>query len=182
MTEDKNKANSFWNYIISFFIYSIILWVYNVAENWVMFPSGSYDLGMVLFGPYAPYAALELMGIMGLFVLLAKLGKKRQINLTLISLIVMSIIGFAFFEYFGSWAYETIFGKLPWDYGERIMNINGRVCCEHIIALTVIEVAGVYVIQPFINKCFNKLNVWIRALLSLALVAAFAVYIVYIIK
>ncbi len=166
---DKNKANSFSNYIISFFIYSVVLWIYNMAENWVMLPPESYSTKWILYGPYMPYEALCIMGIMGLFCLAVKLGKDKDINPTPIFLVVMSLMGLSVFEYLGSWVYELIFGTAPWDYSGRIMNINGRVCCEHIAALTVIELICVYIAQPFFNKTLNKLNIWVRYILALLL-------------
>ncbi len=167
MTREENRANSFSNYIISFFIYSIVLWIYNMAENWVMLPPESYSIQWILNGTYAPYTALEIMGVMGLFCLAVRLGKDKDINPTPIFLTVMSVILLSITEFFGSWVYELIFGTAPWDYSGRIMNINGRVCCEHIVALTVIELICVYIAQPFLNKALNRLNIWARYILAL---------------
>lgn len=173
--EEKRK-NSFLNYIISFFIYSVVLWVYNIAENWVMFPPDGYDINWILRGPYAVYAALEVMAIMGIFALITRLGKKADIHPTLIFLIGISVIGFALFEYFGSWAYEAVFKTAHWDYDGRIFNINGRVCGERIIMLTIIEVICVYVAQPFINKSLTKVKPWIRYALAFVCAAAVLAY------
>ncbi len=166
MTDNK-RADSFSNYIICFFIYSVVLWIYNMVATWVMTPAGSYSPTWVLYGPYAPYAALEIMGIMALFKLFQRLGKPKDINPTPIFLVVMSVILFSALEYLGSLCYELIFKTVPWDYSGRIMNINGRVCCEHIVALTVVELICVYVAQPFFNRVLNKIPVWVRYIFAL---------------
>ncbi len=167
MKSEENRANSFSNYIISFFICSIILWIYNMAENWVMLYAGGSGIKWILNGPYSPFAALEIMGVMGLFMLAVRLGESRDINPTPIFLVVMSVILFSVFEFFGSLIYETVRGSAPWDFGGRIMNINGRVCCERIVALTVIELAYLYVAQPFLNRVLNRIDIWIRYILAL---------------
>lgn len=169
VVDGKNKSSSLLNYIISFFIYSMVLWVYNITANWVMFPD--YTPSWILYGPYAPYAAFEIMAVMGLFKLAQKLGRKKDIRPTIIMLVVMSFIIFGLMDYLGSLIYEAIFGTVPWDFNGRIMNINGRVCCEHLTALTVIEIICVYIVQPFLSGALNKLSNRLRVILALLAVA-----------
>lgn len=167
---EKNKADSFSSYIIGFFIYGVVIWLYKTAGAFAVMPTGDFLSERILYGPYAPYAALEVMAVMGLFHLFSRFGAKKNITPTLIFLIVMSVILFSVFEYFGSLFYEMALGSAPWNYSGKILNINGRVCCEQIVALTVIEVICTYIAQPFLNRKLKGLNIWLRLILALLFV------------
>ena len=41
--------------------------------------------------------------------------------------LLYALIGAAV-EYLGSWGQELVFGSVSWDYSDRLLNINGRIC------------------------------------------------------
>lgn len=157
-------------YVMSFFIYSVVIWLYNAVSGWIIYPDSGFS-GGILYGPYSPFYAALIMLVMLLFNLIKKYGKEKDINPTLILLICMSVVLFGVFEYLGALIYEWIFGAVPWDYSGRILNINGRICCENTIFLTVFEVICVYFAQPYLNKNLNKLWPVAKIIISMAVVA-----------
>ncbi|MBR2916215.1 MAG: putative ABC transporter permease [Clostridia bacterium] len=169
MASKRKPEESVLNYIISFFIYSVVLWVYKVIFSWAVNPSG-LETG-VLYGPYMPFYGLCIMFVMLIFNLIKKYGKEKDINPTPILLIVMSVVLLGGLEFLGSLAYESIFKVAPWDYSKMVYNINGRICCENTIFLSVFELICVYIAQPFLNKILDK--VWLsgRIIISMAIVA-----------
>ena len=169
MTLKERQEESIFNYIISFFIYSVIWWFYRLAFSWVINPSEA-DTG-ILYGPYAPFYGLCIVLVMFIFNLIKKYGKDKEINPTPILLIVMSVVLFGALEFLGSLAYEAIFKVAPWNYSGMLYNINGRICCENIISLTVFEVICVYVAQPFFNRTFNKMWDSARIIISMLVIA-----------
>ncbi len=156
------------NYIISFFIYSVVLWIYRFVFSWAINPNG-VETG-ILYGPYAPFYGLCIMLVMFVFNLIKKYGKDKDINPTPILLVVMSVVLFGALEFFGSWVYEIIFGVAPWNYNGMLYNINGRICCENTISLAVFELICVYIAQPFLNKNLNKMGDGAKIIIAMAVI------------
>ena len=168
MTEKRSREESVLNYIISFFVYSIFLWLYRFLFSWITNPK-SVDFG-ILYGPYAPYMALCIMFVMLLFGLIKKYGKKKDINPTPILLIIMSVIILGALEFLGSFIYECIFKTVPWNYSGMRTNIGGRVSLLNTVILSVFELIIVYIAQPFLNKTLDKLGYSTRIIISMAIV------------
>ena len=166
MTNEKSGIEKISDYTISFFIYSVVIWIVNAVSKWLVFPEGGFD-GGILYGPYAPFFALMVMGVMLVFNLIKKFGKDKDINPTGILLILMSIVLFLGMEYLGSLVIEFITDVKPWDYTNNIFNINGRICWENAIFLTVFELITVFVTQPFLNRKLEKL--WLSARIIIAM-------------
>lgn len=170
MTEGKSVTEKISEYIISFFIYSVVIWFFNAVSTWLVYPEGGFDGGL-LMGPYAIFPALMIMGVMLIFNLIKIYGKPKDINPTPVLLVIISIVLFMGTEYSGSVIYELITGEMPWDYSLNIYNINGRICWENSIFLTVFELVCVYVAQPFFTKSFEKFPISARIIAAMAVVA-----------
>ena len=67
---------------------------------------------------------------------------------------------------------EFLTGTKPWDYSGNIFNINGRICWENAIFLTVFELICVYVAQPFINRNSDRIRVSVRAVIAFVMIGA----------
>lgn len=172
MAERKSVLEKASDYIISFFIYSVVIWIFNALSGWIVNPAGGFDGGL-LYGPYAPFLALLVMGVMLIFNLIKKYGKAKEINPTPVLLVIISLIVFLGFEYLGSVVYELITGQMPWDYSEKIFNINGRICWENTIFLTIFELICVYVAQPFFNREIDRVWLSAKLIIAMSIVAIF---------
>ena len=168
MTERKSLTEKTADYIISFFIYSVVIWIFNAISGWIVHPQGGFDGGL-LYGPYATFPALIVMGIMLIFNLIKKYGKTKDINPTPVLLVIISIALFMGAEYFGSVIYELVTGEMPWDYSWKIYNINGRICWENSIFLTVFELVCVYVAQPFLMSRLEKFPISARIITAMTM-------------
>lgn len=168
MTERKSVTEKTADYIISFFIYSVVIWTFNAISGWIVYPEGGFDGGM-LYGPYAVFPALMVMGVMLVFNLIKIYGKPKDINPTPVLLVIISLVLFMGAEYLGSVIYELITGEMPWDYSMNIYNINGRICWENTVFLTVCELVCVYVAQPFFIKSLEKFPICVRIIASMSI-------------
>lgn len=179
MENERIRKNSFSNYIISFFIYSILVWICHVILNWAMYPGSS--VGGVLHGPYLPFTGLCILLVMGVFRLIGKIGE--DIHPTPVLLVVLSCAMFGLLQYLFSLGFEGVFGFAPWDFSGRSFNINGRVCCESCAGFAVVELICVYILQPLLHRGLNKMNTCIKyvisALLTFGLLADIALTLIW---
>lgn len=169
VTEEKNIIERNIDYIISFFIYSVVIWFFNAFSGWVINPEGGFDGGL-LYGPYAPFQALLIMAVMLVFRFMKKYGKKKEINPTPILLLIMSVLIFMTAEYGFSLIYQWLTGSVPWDYGDMVFNINSRICWENTLFLTVGEFVCVYVTQPCLDENLKKFPLSARIIIAVGYV------------
>lgn len=132
-----------------FIIYSYIGWVYETI--YCSIDLGRYVDRGFLYGPLCPIYGLCIVGAILLFD-----GRfKKNITLFLSCAILASAI-----EYFTSLWMELVFGRRWWNYSNRILNINGRVCLG---AAMVFGISGVLIIRylhpmlvRYMNENFNE--------------------------
>lgn len=116
-----------------FIIYSYIGWVYETI--YCSFDLGRYVDRGFLYGPLCP--------IYGSCIVLAIIIFSDRIKN--VPFLFMSCAFFASaLEYFVSFTMECIFGRRWWNYSNRLLNINGRVCLG---AAVVFGVSGVLIIR-----------------------------------
>ena len=110
----------FLNYFLLFIIYSFLGWlieiiVCSISEKHFT-PRG------FLIGPYCPiygFASIIMITLLN-----------KYFNDPLIVFILSAIIA-SVLEYFTSYIMEKIFNARWWDYSDRKLNINGRICLEN---------------------------------------------------
>lgn len=86
-------------------------------------------------------------------------------------LFVLSVIFCSVLEYFTSYFLENLFGARWWDYTDKKINLNGRICLINSLLFGVISSAIVYFINPLINYLLNLIPIDI--LNSIAIVTFF---------
>ncbi|MBE7011791.1 MAG: hypothetical protein E7415_03870 [Ruminococcaceae bacterium] len=170
VTKNKSLTEKIADYSISFFIYSVAIWLFNAISNWLVNSQSGFD-GGILYGPYTPFYAFLIMGVMSIYNLIKKYGKKKEINPTPILLILISLTVFMIAENFGCVILEKITGEMPWSYSNKVLNINGKICWENTIFLIIFELICVYIVQPFFNKKFRRLWLSARIILAMTVVA-----------
>lgn len=114
-----------------------------------------------LYGPFVPIYGFGAIGI------ITALSWAYQLN-TWYSPIIVFILGFlltTLLEYFVSWAMEMIFHMRWWDYSDKFLNINGRVCLRNSTMFAILVVAVLYglhpyVVIPFVDIIESLGNLW----------------------
>lgn len=99
-----------------------------------------------LLGPICP--------IYGYGALLVSILLKKYQNDIIITFL-MSIIICGLLEYFTSYFMELFFHARWWDYSNRKLNINGRVCLDNLVLFGIASLIIIYVVNPFIIQKIN---------------------------
>ena len=107
-------------YFLLFYILSIVGYICELVGILITKKRISLHRGYLL-GPYLP-----IFGFGGLIVTIF-LKEYQQQPLTLL---VLGMVYCGVLEYFTSYALEKIFNLRWWDYSDKKLNINGRVCLE----------------------------------------------------
>ena len=130
---------------ILFMIYSFVGWMMEMIDNTIM-DKKVVNRGF-LIGPYCP--------IYGFGAILMIIFLTRYIEEP-ITLFFMSIIIFSILEYTTSLLMEKLFKARWWDYSNRKLNINGRVCLETMIPFGFAGMIAMYVVNPIFVRCLER--------------------------
>ena len=134
-------------YLLLFFFYSILGWIIEVVRCY--FKYGRFINRGFLIGPYLPiygFGAIILYIIFGIF------------SKYMFLFFVLSVIIAALLEYITSFFLEKIFNARWWDYSDRRLNINGRICVENLIEFGVFSLLVLYIINPIYLNLVFKIN------------------------
>lgn len=143
------------DYIMLFFIYSILGWIMEVINGFVR-TKKIVNRGF-LIGPYCPIYGT---GVILITILLKKYMEDRIITF------IMSMLICGILEYFTSYFMEKFFNARWWDYSNRKMNINGRICLETLIPFGIFSFVILYFINPFFIEILDKLPEIIEIILA----------------
>lgn len=143
------------DYIMLFFIYSILGWIMEVINGFVR-TKKIVNRGF-LVGPYCPIYGT---GVILITILLKKYMEDRIITF------IMSMLICGILEYFTSYFMEKFFNARWWDYSNRKMNINGRICLETLIPFGIFSFVILYFINPFFIEILDKLPEIIEIILA----------------
>ena len=103
-----------------------------------------------LKGPFCPIYGVGAV-IMIVFL------KEFQSNLLL--LFVVSTIVLTVWEYVVGFFLEKIFHTKYWDYSDKKINLNGRICLTNSLAWGILGVVFVKFIHPFMENLITKVNI-----------------------
>ena len=143
--QEKIQRISIWRILVYFIIYSFIGYIvetlfalinYNVFESRKSF----------LYGPFCGIYGL------GAVVLILSLRYFNKNNYTLFfgGCLVGSIV-----EYIISLLGEILFDARWWDYSDRFLNINGRICLLYALFWGILSLLLMKVINPRVDKFIN---------------------------
>ncbi len=136
-----------------------------------------YRMKFVNAGPFH-LPLLLIYGVGGTFIIMllknfrAKKIRLLKINVTPLLVTVVILLLVCAVEYFGHYAVETISGVKPWDYSEKFMNLNGRICLEDSMRFVFLGLFGIYVLVPAAENLFGKMTKRQNAILCGVLAAA----------
>ena len=145
---------------LAFIFYSIFGWIMEVIVT-IVADKKIVNRGF-LIGPYCPIYGTGFLGI----VLLLKKYMEHPIGLFFLIVFLCSAI-----EYITSLIMEKLFKARWWDYSNRLLNIDGRVCLTNSIAFGVLGIIGLYYINPYVEGAISSFpNPLIHLLTSILLV------------
>lgn len=131
-----------------FIIYSFLGWLMEVV--WTFICDKKIINRGFLIGPYCPIYGV---GCLLLIVLLDRF-KSNVYLLFLMSIIICSIL-----EYSTSFIMEKLFKARWWDYSNRFLNLNGRICIETMIPFGILGILVVYLLNPFLSSIIDFNNI-----------------------
>ena len=135
------------NYLLfCFFLVSIIFWFIEICYSLIL--RNQFVLPGAWYGPYCPIYGLAFVLILLVF------KKKGNVILNILKIAITVTV----MEYVISFISEKLYNNIIWDYSERFLNLNGRVCLGMSLLFTITGIFMMYVFEPIIEKLYNKLG------------------------
>lgn len=134
------------NYFLLFMIYSFIGWFIEIL-NYLIRNKTFVNRGF-LIGPYLPIYGF---GSLAIIVFLKKYSHD------VITLFCMCAIVCCTLEFFTSLIMEKLFRARWWDYSNKKLNIDGRICLETAAMFGIGGCIIIYLAQPIIQNILNVL-------------------------
>ncbi|MBR1703715.1 MAG: putative ABC transporter permease [Lachnospiraceae bacterium] len=143
-------------YILLFFILSFAGWLWEISA-YLVIDHVLVNAG-VNRGPYVP-----IYGIGGvlLWLLLQKFYRRPVVTFFL-SMGICTVV-----EYIGSLLLDWIFGMRWWDYSDRFLNLDGRVCLLAAVCFGLFGMLQNCFLLPFYMRLYHKLSVKMRTFLCI---------------
>ena len=117
-----------------------------------------------LIGPYLPIYGVGAM----FFIYLLDKYYYDPIVLFIMSCVIATVL-----EYFTSIIMERVFKARWWDYSNKKLNINGRVCLENTFLFGIGGLIVMYLVNPIVLNVINKLSDFGLVFISLLLFIIF---------
>ena len=147
-----------------FIIYSVLGYILETIFAIVMYGKLESRQGF-LYGPVCPIYGV---GAVVMIVALQKF-KKNGYSIFLGGIIVGSIV-----EYLISWFGEIVLNVRWWDYSDRFLNINGRICLLYSFYWGIIAIYLMKSLNPNIDRMINflklKINIKFSKVLTIAII------------
>ncbi len=145
------KGFNFFDYVLTFFILSIIGWV---GESlYCSLAKGKFVNRGFLTGPMCPIYGT---GAVVFMVALTPFSERWYLVL-LIGMILADTV-----EYITSFLMEKLFHARWWDYSNKFLNINGRICFRHTCYWGLASLVYIYLFQPFYLSIYLRVPEKIR--------------------
>lgn len=138
------------NQLLYFILYSFGGWVCECI--YCSIPAKHFVNRGFLFGPYCPIYGCGALLITWLLIPYTQ----RPLLVFFFGMLMTSIL-----EYITSWIMEVLFHTKWWDYSNRFLNINGRVCFKNSILFGLMSLMVIYFIHPSAQSLISTLPVWI---------------------
>lgn len=178
---EKGKKRTLSAIIISFMIYAIAGWCYEVILETFIYKWGFSNRG-VLFGPYCPIYGV---GIFLLIFLLERFKRHKEEKFTMkllkpLLIFVGCTLIATIVELIASYILEFATGSWPWQtYKDYKINFQGRIALSTSLRFGIGGTACIYIVQPlfdFILSKFDKKKLNIAAIIVLAVLAVDCIF------
>lgn len=134
------------HFFLWFVFYSMFGWLWEVSLY--LIDDRKFVNRGFLNGPYCPVYGF------GALLILMVLGNVEDP----VALFFLSAIFTCSLEYLTSWGMEKIFRARWWDYSERPLNINGRVCMIGAIAFGSLSVLMLKIVHPTVLRQMERFS------------------------
>ena len=135
---------------------------YFIELIWSLVTKGIFiNHSAVVIGPFN--FAYGICGV-ALTLLLYKFKDESYLKIFLLSFIGGSIL-----EYIMSWGMELVLGFTAWDYSDRFLNLNGRICLLFSIFWGALGILWIKILYPQFDKILNKINPKIYGIIAICL-------------
>lgn len=151
-TEDNSKL-TIWRIFAYFIIYSILGWVIETLFAFIMY--GVIESRQSFM--FGPFCAIYGVGAV-LMVVSLRYFNKNNYTLFIAGYIIGSIV-----EYLVSLIGEIFLNTRWWDYSDKFLNINGRVCFTYSIFWGVMSIYLMRSLNPKIDQLID----WIKTKISI---------------
>lgn len=142
-----------------FMTYSFGGWLAEVAIT--IFQQRKFVNRGFLIGPFCP--------IYGTGAILLSIVLKSSDSI--VAIFCVSIVGAAVLEYTTSFLMEKFFHVRWWDYSEKPMNLNGRICLSALLSFGVVGVLAIKTLTPLFMKIFKALPIAVLYIVAASLFA-----------
>ena len=75
-----------------------------------------------------------------------------------LKIFILSFIGGSILEYIMSWGMELVLGFTAWDYSDKFLNINGRICLSFSIFWGLLGILWIKILYPPIEKLLEMIS------------------------
>lgn len=146
----KKKLN-FYDYFWIFFIGSFVGVV--LEELYWLIKTGMFESRQGLI--YGPFNLVYGLGTLLLTICLVNVKTKK--NATLNTFCISFVIG-SIFEYLCSVFQEEMFGTVSWEYGAKLLNINGRITLQYSIFWGILGILWIKYMLPILLDLISKIK------------------------
>lgn len=147
----KKKLN-FYDYFWIFFIGSFVGVV--LEELYWLIKTGMFESRQgLIYGPFNLVYGLGTL-LLTLFLINVKNKKNAMLNTFCISFVIGSL-----FEYLCSIFQEEMFGTVSWEYGAKLLNINGRITLQYSIFWGILGILWIKYALPILLNLIGKIPV-----------------------
>lgn len=153
--------------IVSFFIYSLMGWLWESVILPLTRRELPYNSGF-LNGPWIPIYGFGAMLVIILF-------DVKTANYPPYALFICGGVVACLLEYLTSYVMEKIFHHRWWDYSHKAFNLNGRICLEGFICFGLFSFLAIDYVQPFFTFELLKIKEQVLFYLSIGLSLLFII-------
>lgn len=73
----------------------------------------------------------------------------------LLLILIISFLGLGILEYIVSFLLEKLFHARWWDYSDKKMNLNGRICFSYLVLFSLFSILAIYILNPYLSTLFE---------------------------
>ncbi len=147
---------------ITFIFYAFLGWIFEMIHMGIT-TKEVVNRGF-LNGPVIPIYGVGMLSIL----LLLNRFKKCFFITTILIVLICCIL-----EYSTSYVMEKMYGIRWWDYEDKWLNLNGRICFETMTMFTLLALFVIYFLNPIYLKVILSFNTPILFIVALVLLLLF---------
>lgn len=93
-------------------------------------------------------------------------------NDSILEIFCVSFLGAAVLEYITSYTMEKLFRVRWWDYSQKPMNLNGRICLEGLVGFSIIGILSIKIFTPALQSLYMSLPTVVLYACSITILVA----------